>query len=559
MRTTKPTFLFVAYACLLSFISQHANAAASSDNAEVLPSIIYLLHDSSDDHEYGSLIPGKLYSMAELAFWRNRAQTGPHVMRGDAYGTATTGSTPSYGIIDGNAEGFRTTSDSDIVLTGISRTDLINKGLTNEELDEITFSGDCAVLDPNNGNTRYDWYEFGRFDQARDAAFIDLLDNTTTHTARIKSLLLQQAQQPCIDFTNRDLFTNGPNITSFWLYLEWANKVLRAYDYLDESVFTTQEKTTIDDWFKGAAEWAYYYLTVRHLGDLYDYRAADPINSLINLPNPDNPNNTGYWQNRPAYASYRIRYEGSSIFWPGGSIINNRQLGQLNFVVMAGIKFDVEEWKREGAQTVKEYVSFHFDDNGYYAELNRSADSSSQAGMALGIPVKAEHGLSYGANSLVNIAEIAHILYLAGYDNLFEYRSKARINQASGEIEAGSVEKSLEWVLLKFRENFMLASSPAIYPLGLSTEQRNTDTVIHFCKNTHREKVGGNRVVGRMYMPAAIINRYYKNPMIKDIYNASESFGNLCGYVDTELEIRPGPHGILPGALFQYSDAKEDY
>ena len=105
----------------------------------------------------------------------------------------------------------------------------------------------------------------------------------------------------------------------------------------------------------------------------------------------------------------------------------------------------------------------------------------------------------------------------------------------------------------------MLDDSPAIYPLAVSDNQENTDTVIHFCNNTSREKLGGNRVVGRMYGPAAIINRYYRNPLIKEIYNASDDYGNLCGFADTNVEIRPGPHGISPGTLFQYSDADEDY
>jgi len=181
-------------------------------------------------------------------------------------------------------------------------------------------------------------------------------------------------------------------------------------------------------------------------------------------------------------------------------------------------------------------TTFHFDDNGYYAELERASDRNSQAGIDIGIPVRAEHGLSYGANTLINIAEIAHILYLDGYENLFEYR-----------------------VLLKFRENFMLRNAPAIYPNGIDDDQENTDTVIHFCNNTNREKLGTARVVGRMYNPAAIINRYYKNPLIKQMYNFNNNVGNMCEFTDNRVDIRPGPHGVLPSALFLYSDADENY
>ncbi len=558
----KFSFFPVATVYLISALSHDAIASSSFSKTQSLPPIISLLLNDSvnEDHEFGSLIPGKLYSESELAFWRARAQNGPHIVRGDAYGTLETGSSPDYVFIKAGAQAFINTDDSEIVSKGVSRADLIDQGLTTEELDKITFSGDCAALDPSISETFYDWYEFGRVNLARDAAFIDLLDGTTIQTGRIKSILLQQAQEPCMDFSNRAIFRNGVvNNNAFWLTLEWIHRLLKTYDYLDESAFTAQEKAIIDNWFKSAAEWAHYYVSTGFIDRVYRVRAPDPINSVIDLPDPSDPNRTGYWLNREAYAATRIRYKNSSVFWPAGMLINNRHLGQVNFVAHAGVKFDVDAWKKEGVQTVKEYVSFHFDDNGYYAELDRSSDRSSQASMDAGIPIKAESGLGYGANSLINIAEIANVLYLSGYENLFEYRSKTKINEGSGEIEIGVVEKSLEWVLLKFRENFMLEDSPPIYPRGVSDAQENTDTVIHFCKNTHREKFGGLRLVGLMYNPAVIINRYYKNPLIKDIYNASENYGNLCGFVDTKIETRPGPHNISPGTLFQYSDAHEEY
>ena len=62
-----------------------------------------------------------------------------------------------------------------------------------------------------------------------------------------------------------------------------------------------------------------------------------------------------------------------------------------------------------------------------------------------------------------------------------------------------------------------------------------------------------------MYQPAAIANRYYKNSRIKQMYNFNDDFGNICKFTDNILDIRSGPHGISPAALFQYSDADEEY
>lgn len=529
-RYTPP--LLVIITSLTVLLSHIAIASPTSTTTKIIPAINYLLLD--EHHESDSLIPGKLYSAAELNLWRKRTETGPHVVRGDAYGTAATGSRPDYGYTQGSAQQFDAINDTDIILYGISRATLKSQGLSEAELAEITFFGEyeCVALDPDNSHTFIAWNEFGPIDRARDAAFVDLLNDTSIHTDRIKRVLLEQAQQPCMDFNNRDIFRNGiVNNNAFWLYLEWLHKVLKTYDYLDESAFTAAEKSIIDNWFKGAAEWGHYYASIYQMESLYLTRASNPLNSKIDF---------SHWQNNIAHA-HQV-YKDSSVFWAVGSRINNRQLGQVNFVVHAGVKYDNDTWKKEGAQIIKEFVSFHYDDNGYFAELTRSTI----AGPHLGI--------TYGANTLVNVAEIAHILYLDGYENLFEYKSKARINPSDGAIELGTVEKSLEWTLLKFRENFMLENSPDIYPNGLSDNQEGADTVIHFCKSTINYTA-----VGRIYNPAAIINRYYKNPLIKEVYNASDDYGNLCGYPDINLDARSGPHGISPGILFQYSDANDSY
>ena len=534
-------FLFLLTVCLTGFLSHKSVASPSQSNISFLAPVHQLLLD--DDYEFGSLIPGKLYSVAELRFWRARAKSGPHVVRADAYGTVPSGSLPDYALVLGSAQRFNDEPKSNIILNGVTRADLVEDGLTQQQLAEITFVGECAILNSGNFRTAIPSYGFGRMGLARDAAFVDLIENTSVNTSRVKSILLEQAQQPCMDFSNRDIYQVGVNNNSFWLYMEWLHTTLKAYDYLDDSVFTAAEKRLMDDWFKSAAQWSYAYVSAYLIEPIYQTRASSPINSVIDL---------NFWQHRPTFTASRQRYKGSTDFWPAGSFINNRHLGQLNYIVHAGVKYNNAAWKKEGAQIVKEYISFHFDENGYYAELNRATFTP---GQALGPPL----GISYGANTLVNISEIVHILYLGGYENLFEYKSKARINPDTGAIESGTVERSLEWVFLKFRENFMLNSSPAIYPLGLADNLEGSLTVIHFCKSTFHESMGKPKVVGRMYHPAVIVNRYYKNPLIKDMYNFSDDYGNICKYPDTDLEIRPGPHGILPATLFQYSDADEDY
>ena len=540
-------------ACLSALLSYSTMASAIKPG--VLQPILFLLQNSD---ESDSLLPGKLYSASDLAFWRNRVATnGPHITRGDAYGTSETGSYPGYRLVELRAESFPNIPDRDITITGkdiqyINRLEVVDfvsdalTQITPDELSEIEYWGHCVVLGTGR-HAKYDSFEFGRIENALSASFFDLVSGTSVYTERIKALLLAQAQRPCMDFSNRQIFRNGQNNTTFWLYLEWLHRVLKTYDYLDESAFTDAEKSIMENWFKGAADWSYQYLQERSIENAYSVRAVNPIDSKFD---PD------YWLHRDQYESTMVRYKNSSRFWPAGSLIGNRELGQLNFLVHAGVKFDNPVWKKEGALTVKEYIAFHFDDDGYFAELNRSTHANPA------------HGLGYGANSLLAITEIAHILYLDGYENLFEYRSKARVNPLArysdlrnetdvAIIEEGPVERSLEWVFLKFRENFMLDSAPAIYPSDVPDGQENTETVIHFCTNT--SLIGRSRFVGRMYQPSAIANRYYKNSTIKDIYNFNDDFGNICEFVETILDIRSGPHNILPATLFQYSDVNEDY
>jgi len=137
------------------------------------------------------------------------------------------------------------------------------------------------VITGTGRHQKYDSFEFGSIQIAQAAAFLDLVSETSTHTERVKSILLAQAQRPCMDFSNRQIFPNGPNNTTFWLYFEWLHRVLKTYDYMDESAFTADEKTIMEDWFKGAADWSYYYLQARSVENAYLVRARDPINSVF--------------------------------------------------------------------------------------------------------------------------------------------------------------------------------------------------------------------------------------------------------------------------------------
>jgi len=62
----------VVITCLTALLSFSATALSASNTANFLPAILHLLDDSSDS-EFGSRLPGKLFTAAELDFWRERA------------------------------------------------------------------------------------------------------------------------------------------------------------------------------------------------------------------------------------------------------------------------------------------------------------------------------------------------------------------------------------------------------------------------------------------------------------------------------------------------------
>jgi hypothetical protein len=192
-------------------------------------------------------------------------------------------------------------------------------------------------------------------------------------------------------------------------------------------------------------------------------------------------------------------------------------------------------------------VAFHFDQNGYYAELTRGTSAGPHLGLA------------YGANSLINVAEIAHTLHFDNYVNLFEYKTTTTIDPLTGDIETGLIEKDLEWVMLKMRENFMLDSSPVIYTCSNNTgacfnNNEVEDQKVHLCQNSITIAQG---TPGRFYGPAALLNKYYENQLIKEVYGSS--YGNICGVdgareePEINTQLGHGPQAMAPSFLFQYA------
>lgn len=459
------------------------------------------------------ILHGKLYTQDELDRWRDRALNGIFKTGSDAY--------------EGNfgyADGFAITA-SNFLSNGNDTAYYVLLG-TNKPVDlndSTTFTTDVSF--------------FARSSELKIPAFNDLIRNTTVHSARIKAVLLAQATEPTMDFSNKTLFPESDTVAlhdEIWGYSEWTHALLKIYDFLDTTSWTQTELDTMEDWFVGAANWFTYIADVRMIGDRYITRSMNPIESVTNIS--DN-----------AFNFPNVPYQGASTFWYPAKMQNNRRLSMVNYCTHVGVKFDIDSLKDSGVMNAREWISFNHDDNGYNWELIRSSGGGN--GSVSG-------GLGYVAYTTQNVVEIAHILYHDHYDNLYEYKSLASNNTVDGSIVTGTVEKSLEWIALKIKENHIDLTATDIYPIGATI---GTDKVMHYIKCTEpaHNGISVTSTYGLLKAPFYMLNNYFQNPLIEEVYDQPR--GNPLNALDNTLRLAVGPAGINPSNLFQYALAPIEF
>jgi hypothetical protein len=441
---------------------------------------------------------GAFYTEEELARWRARAAAGPFKASGDAF----LNSPAEWGRLSGAAQAFPAANEAG-PFPGIE------VPLSNSE------PGDGEAL------------RGGQFGYMLSAAFVDLVDGTTTYTAAIKEHLLAQARTPGTDFSNATLFPRGSafsgNPDGTWNWAEWLKLHVLAYDYVGRAAFSLAEQTELDEWFREAGEWHRLATDERVLDPMYVERGVVPLsNTTFNHGNYFFAFTTGnaHLNGEPYYAIQ--------------TMYNNRRFAQTNLVAHIGVMLGDAAMVTSAVNSFKEYLAFHLYPDGHFAELMRSTADRVFAGLA------------YGANTLANVVEIAHVLHLHGYENLFEFETRVGLNTTSGDIlpDCG-VTKSLEWVFLSFLRNYMLPNSTLIYPADGTA---SPDQALHFCLSEDFET---RETVIRMYFSAAMANYYYKNPLIESMYFAHPG-GNFCNFTENNSNLVVGPLGKLPSALLQY-------
>jgi len=363
------------------------------------------------------------------------------------------------------------------------------------------------------------------------AAFVDLVRGTNEYKPYVKKALLRQAQQPGVDFSNRSIYptdTYKGNVDEVWAYAEWQMKFLQAYAYVGKDYFTEGEREIIEQWLRDGAEWHQQLVNEKSLNQLFIQRGVPMENYKLNPSHWTYKNLSSGLTHRDGYRIYSISK------W-----YNNRRIGQVKFVTHAGVLLNDESMKKTGSNVFKEWLAFYWNEAGYPYELHRST------------PNRPQGGLGYLGDTMMRIAEIARILFLDGYENLFEFKTSLYINDLDGSLVQGNVNKSLEWAIMKIRKNFMENDSPKVYPYGSSGN--STDILMHYGLSTNLQ-VLGHRV--RLAESASVANIYYNNSNIRPIYLPSS--GNIVGFpsevtTNGSYGTWNSVGGTLPGFMFMYA------
>lgn len=462
------------------------------------------------------------YTSGELQQWRERALNGPFKDAGDAF----TNSPGDWVRIKTEAARFLSSDFAGMGWDGI--------GMPADQYQDPLGSPIGQVNAPIFGTSSAQ-----RDTRMMSAVFVDLIENTTTYRAAVKSVILDQAQRAGTDFSNTTLFpTSGfdtnPDIA--WTWAEWMIKYLRAYDFIGESNFTSGEQTIIRKWFRDFATWQQYLVNVKVLDNYYVDRTVTIDNYQLN---------TSHWS-YGVPSTYSI-YRGGPPVWSGGGVHNNRRFGQIVFIAYAGVLLNDTSFKNTGARAVREYIAFHWYESGYPMELHRSD------------PSRPDAGLGYTPITYFDAVEVAHILQKDGFTDLFAFTTTKTISPTTGMIVTGSVTKSLEWIALQFKAKFMDANAPVIYAQG--TTGTSGYLLQHYCLSPVDSQQYRHRT--KPAQGASLANQYYLNSLIEDIYFPDQN--TLIGGFPSDPTWNgsflawTAVAGTLPGFMFMQADIDINY
>lgn len=405
---------------------------------------------------------GLHYNVDLVRLWRERAKVGPYRISND---------------VQANSPGGWTRIEAD------ARKHLANP--SSDKYSTAVYKGTGCV--PNLNQTGYVSTHNPTMQgvNLRDAGFYYLVTGDTQYAASIRSVLLAEASNSLLDFTNTSRWCPGGlnDLNPGFPICEWLTRLLYGYDYI-KATLSAADKAKLNGWLLGAASY------MRTNVEKY-------INSLfVNSPGGD--------YTLTATALNLEKGAGSLLYYGGPKAryssrqYNNRRAAMVAFVGLAGVFLGNESHTNWAIRFFKELIMFGIYPTGYYVDFLRGVNSTNP-----------EKGFAYSTNGA--FIAFSTTLGMAGNTELLDFETILGTTSATSGTDAssnGTTKKGLRMhmkAMLDLR-NHIKAAYATSYPENVGKEFYRIDGITPGDGYSVRDTV------------CALPNIYYKDEYIKASY-----------------------------------------
>ncbi len=445
---------------------------------------------------------GLRYTPDEVAIWKQRSLSGPYKTKGDAQAN----SPGDWDRIVSYANKFQANPSAD-------RFQMI--GSTSSAMVVSAPCPNDPVMAPNGGM---------QGEAMMDAAFVDLVNNTTTHFTAVRDELIWHATEPHLNFANRTFWVQSNDINPGFSIAEFMMRMLFAYDVY-KGQFTAGDKTTLDTWFSNAG--AYYKDNLQtYFGPKFVSRAgSDYTLSQVGI----DQNNNG--------SVHRLFYEanGTPSVANTGSLnrsFSNRTCSQAAFLGAVGVFLNNASYKTDAKRYYFEWLRFGVYPGNDVSDMVRAIDSTT--------PDNEEKGLNYCLGVIDTMGTLCDVFARAGDTSLYDFTTTEGTFSSQG-----TPAKSM----LGVTQNIMK------YLNGTFNRYNVPDGIADHKIDGRDPGVSTLKMVFDVY--AAIANQYFLDTTIKSNYLRTAS-GMTAYAVTPQTSGANSPWGgsgpKLPAVLFMYGN-----
>ncbi|MCC9135062.1 PA14 domain-containing protein [Pontibacter silvestris] len=422
---------------------------------------------------------GLHYTKEELSIWRQRASKGPY----KSFGDAGRNSPGDWDRIKQNADAFLS-KPNDEVWEGPE----VNDGVHQPHQQGI---------------------------KLRDAAFVYLITQDNKYSEAVRKVLLQTAAKRGNNIASWGYFgdTNG------WISAEWLTRLLFAYDYIKETVPTT-DRQTLDNWFRQSAT-AMANNVHSDLGKNFPNRLSGNYSVTGSVAKAGSMKSE--YTHINANGSKGNRVSNLAIWY------NNRRSQQILIAGLTGVFLNDANLKNHAKTYVKEWLKYSVYPDGTQGEYARNES---------GYPQK---GANYTTVTLQAMAALADVMARTGDTELYNYSTSEGMHGTEGG------KKSLRMAF----ETYLSQVDGSVKRYAISVKSNNIINHISKDKKLHWVKD----------IAAAVPNNYWKSSYIRGVYTRSGS-GSVAypGPGEKPSLASEGPiacpwggtGAIYPGILFMF-------